>query len=186
MLQIFVVNEELLLATNFATVVGTMYFLFADKVVEAQKAEQERVKKYLDDVSDCTIEIYQSKISRHKVKIDEVPAYENLKREFSSLSEQVIRAKDLKARHAAREATMKRLHDLRSREASTKAEAASKQADAAVAFVREQWSRAAAADKQRLVDAAIAIIEGKPAEQVYGEQDPIRSLFIRYFDQNRT
>lgn len=180
-----VVSEELLLATNFVAVVFGLYVLGADKVNEFVAEKRAEQKQLLDDTADAAIELTKSKMLRHQVKIAEVPLYRSLKQQFNELSKQVVVAKDLKARYAVREATLKRLQDLQTREAAAQAELYDKQVDAAIAFVRSEWAKASPEQQSKYIDLCINIAE-QTSTHIDPAQDPIRQILARYIGGNTT
>jgi hypothetical protein len=111
-----------------------------------------------------------------------VSVLKKLKSEHNELSSSLVKAKGLKVRHAARDALVKKLGDIRSREASERASFRQAVAGRATDYVRRSYGALPAAQKAGLIDFAIGVVEGK-AKTLDAKQDPVKQLYTKYFDE---
>jgi hypothetical protein len=107
---------------------------------------------------------------------------QRLKEQQNTLGSAHVTAKGLKVRHAAREALLKKLGDIRSREASEKASFQEMVSKRATAYVKRQFASASADQKAALINFGLDALEGK-VKSMPAEIDIIRRLYSQYFDQ---
>jgi len=180
--EAIILNEEFLLVSNFAAMFATLYFGLGDTLNKAAEEQRAEIAKRQDELSDFEIEQLQALIQAHELNIEQVNVLKKLKTENNTLASQLITAKNLKVRHAAREAIVKKLGDIRSREASERASFRTAIAARATQYVQREFTNQPAAAKNSLIDFAIAVVEGK-ATQLPAAQDPVKKLYNKYFEE---
>jgi len=180
--EFLILNEELLLASNFAFVVGSLYFTMGDTVMKAAEDQAAEIHKKMDEISDLQIDALQTAVQAHELNIEQVAVLKSLKQQYNQLATDLNKARALKVRHAARDAMMKRLTDIRSREASERASFRQVVGEKATAYVRREFASAPAATKASLIDFAIEVVEGKK-DRIEPKADPIRKMYVEYFEK---
>jgi len=180
--EVIILNEELLLVSNFAAMFATLYFALGDTLTKAAEEQRAEIAKRQDELSDFEIEQLQALIQAHELNIEQVNVLKRLKAEHNELSSQLVVAKDLKVRHAARDALVKKLGDVRAREASERSMFRQAVAGRATDYVRRSFAGLPAAQKNGLIDFAISVVEGK-ASKLDAKQDPVKQLYTKYFDE---
>lgn len=179
--EVIILNEELLLVTNFATMFTVLYLGLGDTVTKAAEEARQEVAKRQDDLSDFQIEQIESLIQAHRLNIEQVDVLKRLKVEHNTLSSELARVRALKVRHAARDAVVKKLNEIKSREASERASFKEVVGARATQYVRRQFAAAPANVKSSLVDFAIDVVEGK-RKQLDAKADPVKKLYADYFN----
>jgi hypothetical protein len=180
--EIIILNEELLLVSNFAAMVATLYFVLGDTVNKQAEEVRAEIAKRNDEVSDFQIEQISALIQAHELNIEQVSVLQRLKEQQNSLGAAHSKAKGLKVRHAAREALLKKLGDIRAREASEKASFHEMVSRRATAYVKREFARASADAKAALVNFGLDALEGK-VRSMPAEIDVVRRLYSDYFDK---
>lgn len=180
--EALILNEELLLVSNFAAMFATLYLVLGDQVTKAAEEARAEIVKRQDELSDFEIEQQSAVLQAHELNIEQVSVLQKLKAEHNSLSASLLTAKGLKVRHAARDAVVKKLGDIKSREQSERASFREAIAVRASAYVKRQFAASPAATKNALVEFAIDVVEGK-ATALDAKADPVKKLYTDYFNQ---
>jgi len=150
--------------------------------VQAAEEQRAEIAKRMDELSDFEIEQLQAVLQAHELNIEQVSVLKRLKEEHNTLSAELVTAKALKVRHAARDAVVKRLGDIRSREASERASFREAVSQRATAYVKRQFVASPAATKASLIDFGIDVVEGK-AKALDAKADPVKKLYNDYFEK---
>lgn len=179
--EVVILNEELLLVSNFAAMFGILYLGAGDTVTKGAEEQRAELAKKQDEYSDLQIEALQMAVQAHELNIEQVEVLKRLKTEHNTLSAELTKARALKLRHAARDAVVKRLSDLKGREASERASFKEVVSKAATEYVRAQFASAPPAVKNQLVEFAIDVVEGKK-KQMDAKQDPVKKLYADFFN----
>ena len=162
--ELLVLNEEALMVTNFAAFVFISWLVAGDMVNDAVAAKKEAIRKNHDDVSDLYIESLEAVIRAGENSLAVQPLLRSLKGEYSQLGEQVIKAKEMKARAAARDAVISRLNSVYQKEQSEKAKYMTGLLDEVVEEVQERVSNMSQHDKDAIMENAIRQLSGAQEE----------------------
>ena len=162
--ELLVLNEEFLMVSNFAAFVFISWLAVGDTVNDMVKDKAAAIRKNHDDVSDLYIDSLEAVIKAGENSLATLPLMRQLKTEYGTLGQQVVRAKELKARAAAREAVLQRLNQVYQKEQNEKAKYLAAVYDNAYQQVQERLQAMSAADKSKMIDTAIAMIGGSGDE----------------------
>jgi len=91
-------------------------------------------------------------------------------------------AQNTKARYAAAQAVIKRLNDIRAREAAERGAAAAAVIQGASNFVRTKVHDLSDKDKAQILENALEMLAGKTT--IDPARDPIKKLYLDYIKQN--
>ena len=171
--ELLVLNEEFLMVSNFAAFIFISWLAVGDTVNDMVKDKAEAIRKNHDDVSDLYIDSLQAVIKAGENSLATLPLMRQLKSEYGTLGQQVTRAKELKARAAAREAVLQRLNQVYQKEQNEKAKYLAAVYDNAYQQVQERLQGMSAADKSKMIDSAIAMIGGGGEEA----EDPVARIY---------
>jgi len=171
--ELLVLNEEFLMVSNFAAFIFISWLAVGDTVNDMVRDKAEAIRKNHDDVSDLYIDSLQAVIKAGENSLATLPLMKQLKNEYGTLGEQVVKAKELKARAAARETVMARLQQVYQKEQNEKAKYLAQVYDNAYQQVQERLQGMSAADKSKMIDGAIAMIGGGSEEA----DDPVARIY---------
>ena len=171
--ELLVLNEELLMVTNFAAFVFISWLVAGDIVNDAVKEKAAALTKNHDDVSDLYIESLHQVIRAGENSLATLPLMRNLKEEFSSLGQQVVQAKEMKSRAAARDATIARLNAAYQKEQAEKAKYMTNLLDDVVGEVQERVQQLSEQDKEAIMESAIQQLSG----QEQSGEDPLTRIY---------
>lgn len=171
--ELLVLNEEFLMVSNFAAFVFISWLAVGDTVNDMVKDKAEAIRKNHDDVSDLYIDSLEAVIKAGENSLATLPLMRQLKTEYGTLGQQVIRAKELKARAAAREAVLQRLNQVYQKEQNEKAKYLAAVYDNAYQQVQERLAGMSEQEKSRMIDSAIAMIGGSSEEA----EDPVARIY---------
>jgi hypothetical protein len=176
-----ILNEELLLATNFTVFVLVIWLGLGDSITKAVEDHQSSIQKQTDEVCDFEVDIYKSMIESHQSNIATLDVLKGLKSEYSSLVAAAVKAKDLKARQAARDAVVSRLTSLKTKEETELSSYLDEVYDRTTGYVKRSFQQLSASEKNLLVDHAISVVGGS-AQPLESTKDPLKKLYQSYFD----
>jgi len=162
--ELFVLNEEALMITNFAAFVFISWMAAGDAVNEAVKAKAEALRKHNDDVSDLYIESLQQVIRAGESSLAILPLMQRLKQQYAALGEDVLKAKEMKSRQAARAAVVSRLNSVYQTEQAEKAKYVSRLLDEVLEEVQHRLEDMSAGEKDAMIDEAIRMLESGQEE----------------------
>ena len=162
--ELLVLNEEMLMVTNFAAFVFISWLVAGDQLNDAVAAKKEALRKNHDDVSDLYIESLEQVIRAGENSLATLPLLRSLKSEYAQLGEQVVKAKEMKAKSAARDAVMARLNSVYQKEQAEKAKYMTGLLDEVVQEVQDRVENMGQGDKDALLENAIRQLGGGAVE----------------------
>ena len=171
--ELLVLNEEFLMVSNFAAFIFISWLAVGDTVNDMVKDQAEAIRKNHDDVSDLYIDSLQAVIKAGENSLATVPLMKQLKTEYGTLGQQVVKAKELKARAAAREAVLQRLNQVYQKEQNEKAKYLAAVYDSAYQQVQERLQGMSTEEKARMIDSAINTIGGSSDDV----EDPVSRIY---------
>jgi len=177
--EILVLNPELLMVTNFAAVLAISWFVAGDAVTKMVEDERAATKKKSDDIMDLYIETIEAEISAFELHQNIAPLLQSLKAEYSSLSSQVVKAKELQSRQVARDAAVARLNAIYQREQAEKAKKLSGILNATYSKVLADLEKLTDKERGQIIDYAIDVIAGKKTT-LDDQVDPVKRAYKKY------
>ena len=171
--ELLVLNEEFLMVSNFAAFIFISWLAVGDTVNDMVRDKAAAIAKNHDDVSDLYIDSLEAVIRAGENSLATMPLMKQLKTEYGTLGAQVVRAKELKARAAARDSVLQRLNQVYQKEQNEKAKYLAEVYNNAYAQVQERLAGMSAADKAKMIDSAIAQIGGSAEEA----DDPVARIY---------
>jgi len=177
--ELLVLNEELLMVTNFAAFVFFTWLALGDKVTEYVKESQDAETKENDQVSDLYITSVEHVVKALENQQAIIPVLQSLKSEYSTLSAQAASAKQMRARQLARDTAMSRLNALYAREQDIKSTEMAGMFDSAYAKVKADLAAMNEKEKSAIIDFSIDVISGK-STTITEANDPVGRLYKKY------
>lgn len=170
--EMFLLNEEFLLALDISAFVATGYVLLGDQVSAWFKSQEAARVKYWDETWDLLIEglnVYKNGLNDKKLEVDFLKQFLKEYKEGAVAHTNYL---NVKPRHAAAADVLARLEQIKNREEVVAAEAATKMIDDAVASVYATFAKDSNL-RNKSLDNAIEFIgqKGTPKD------DPVLSSF---------
>lgn len=177
--ELLVLNEELLMVTNFAAFVFFSWLALGDKVTEYVKESQDAETKENDQCSDLYITSIEHVVKALENQQAIIPLLESLKTEYSALNTQAGTAKQMRARQLARETAVQRLNAIYAREQDIKTTEMAGLFDTAYTKVVADLNSMSEKEKSAIIDYSIDVISGK-AGKMTEANDPVGRLYKKY------
>jgi len=177
--ELLVLNEELLLATNFATFVFIMWLATGETVNQLVVEKQESITKHYNDSCDLQIESIKSVVQAYETQLALIPLLNSARQQFTSLSDQVGLAQQQRAKYAAREAVAAKLNSLYQKEQAAQAAALTDYYDYLAQQVREDVANLSSEEKRRFIDRMIEAVGGAEVP----DEDPVSRSFDKFLSQ---
>jgi len=174
--EILVLNEELLLATNFATFAFITWLVAGEQIQQLAVESQTARTKFLNDTTDVLIEAYKVGVKTYENLLAEIPLLKSTILQYSDLLKQGNGAAALKARQAARDAVISKLAGIYQRQQADAAKESVRAIDTAVNAVRTQLENLSDEEQSKIMDHMIDILEGKSVTAT----DPIKAALESY------
>jgi len=177
--EILVLNEEALMVTNFAAAMFALYLATYDSLPGfLREGMDERLEKYRAAFKLHLIIAKQSVkyYGAHPIDLD---MWKAQKFAYNANIRGIASAQSTKAKYTAAQAVLKRLSDIRAREA---AERGAKQAaviSGATSEVRSRLASLSDKDKNQILENALDLLSGK-VTSIDAAKDPIKRLYLEY------
>jgi len=181
--EIFVLDEEALMITNAVVAFLGLYVATSDIVTQAYEDDlKERREKDLK-ISELAITWAKAYIPTTFVHEATRDMYAALKSTYNTNIRNIAQTQNTKARYAAAQAVLKRLSDIRAREAAARGAAAAAVISGASAFVRGKVAQLSDKDKSQILENALDLLSGK-TKDIPVDRDPIKKLYLDYIKQS--
>lgn len=177
--ELFVWNEEALMATNFMVAAFAMYIAVGDMIPKMAEEERQAGLKKLHQLADISVlssRRYVDALSMGGASLD---MYKALKYEYNQNIRKVYEVSNQKAQARAAEAVLKRLAEIRSRESAERGQAASSLIANASAFVRTKITQLSEKEQSQILENALDLLSGK-VQTIPIDRDPVKKLYVDY------
>lgn len=181
--EFIILNEELLMVSNFAVVVLAGYVVLSDTVLNAQKDTVETDRKNVEEWGGLESDGYRAVIEAHKRNLYQADALRYVKNQFNQFVYEASKAKQVLSLIALRDSTEKKLIEIAAREQTENTSKAKQITQQATSTVRDYFKNADSKTKQQLIDNAIALLSGQ-TKQIQADRDPVKQAFLRFFKEN--
>jgi len=175
-----VINEELLLATNFAAFVFITWMAVGDSVNQMVADDAAQTNKILEDTRDIQIEAFKYDIKFYETQLQLGPFFFNTMAQYQYLISQLQEAQERKKQSTARETTLAKLNSIYQREQADQAAALNSLIEDAVSEARARVEGLSEEEKSRIIDQAIDTLGGNPTTD-----DPVAQVFQQYLASSR-
>lgn len=182
--EYIVMNEELLMVSNFVAVAVAGYVLAGEPLMTNMKERQEADKKFYSDWGSVESEGLRKVIEAHKRNLRQADAVRFVKDQVNTLAVQAYKANNVQAQIAARDAIEKKLQDILGREQAEQSNYARQLATEATEYVRNYFQKADKQIKMQTIENAIALLSGQ-TKSIPADKDPVKQAFLKFFKENQ-
>jgi len=178
--EIYILDAEFLLATNFLAVVGIFWLMAGESLTGMVEAYNAKRKKHWYDVFQFRIAGVEKEIRDWKRRIAEAELLTEIKNEYNTVVSQVVHAKDMKARKVAYDNVISRLQQIKSKRDAEQTQYLTTVYDLTSDYVREQFAKLPQQQKNAMIEHAIALIGKQTQGVLNASNDPVKKLYQDY------
>jgi len=182
--ELFVWNEEALMATNFAVATFAIYLAVGDSITQMMEDDKKAGTKRLQDISDVGVLSAKRYVEFLSIGALTVDMYKALKFEYNQNIRKVAEVSNQKAKAKAAQAVLKRLSDIRAREVAERGQAASSLIAGASTFVRTKITQLSEKDQSQILENALDLLAGK-VQSIPVDRDPVKRIYMEYIQTQR-
>jgi len=180
--EVLVVNEELLLATNFVAAVVGIYVVAGDTLAQSMTEEIDALFAKERVAWQVGVEMTKNQLKYYGIQPLVVEMWKTKKAAYNANIRAVAAAQATKAKLAAAQSMLKRLSDIRTRENSEKGAAVNALITGASTYVRSNIGSLSEKDRSQILENALDILSGK-VTQIDIARDPVKRLYLDYLKQ---
>jgi len=169
------------MVSNFVCVFFLGWTFLGDTLTKTVNEDITQRQKLMDDHYALLDETLQKVIECQQLTIDTPSLLKEIKTEYNTLGEQVLKAKEMKAKQGHRDLIIQRLQALKQREESEKSSYQTSVYDKTLAHVTKSFASLPKQQKDLLVDYAVSVVGGD-AKPLDSKVDPVKKLFRDYLN----